>query len=62
MAATPGLPSFGGHHREMQRWLERHAVDRIVFSHVTRDGLEMAERRRRRPRCVGSVSARVAAG
>ena len=43
MAATPGLPTFGGHHREMQRWLERHAVDRIVFSHVTRDGLEMAD-------------------
>lgn len=43
MAAPPGLPPFGGHHREMQCWLERHAVDRIVFSHVTRDGLEMAD-------------------
>ena len=38
-----GLPPFGGHLREMQRWLDHHAVDRIVFSHVTRDGLEMAD-------------------
>ena len=38
-----GLPAFGGHHAEMRRWLESHAVDRIVFSHVTRDGLEMAD-------------------
>ncbi|MDC3008752.1 undecaprenyl-phosphate glucose phosphotransferase [bacterium] len=38
-----GLPAFGGHHSEMRRWLESHAVDRIVFSHVTRDGLEMAD-------------------
>lgn len=43
ITASPGLPPFGGHHREMQRWLEHHAVDRIVFSHVTRDGLEMAD-------------------
>ena len=38
-----GLPAFGGHHSEMRLWLESHAVDRIVFSHVTRDGLEMAD-------------------
>jgi len=42
-----GLPSaaasFGGHHLEMERWLDRHAVDRIVFSHVTSDGLQMAD-------------------
>ena len=38
-----GLPAFGGHHADMRRWLESHAVDRIVFSHVTRDGLEMAD-------------------
>jgi putative colanic acid biosynthesis UDP-glucose lipid carrier transferase len=38
-----GLPSYGGDHRAMQRWLEAHAVDRIVFSHVTRDGLQMTD-------------------
>ena len=40
--SSSGLPVFGGHHAEMRRWLESHAVDRIVFSHVTRDGLDMA--------------------
>jgi len=39
----PAAASFGGHHREMERWLDRHAVDRIVFSHVTSDGLQMAD-------------------
>ena len=38
-----GLPAFGGHHTEMRRWLESHPVDRIVFSHVSRDGLEIAD-------------------
>ena len=38
-----GLPSFGGHQREMRRWLEDNHVDRIVFSHITRNGLEMAD-------------------
>jgi putative colanic acid biosynthesis UDP-glucose lipid carrier transferase len=37
------LPPFGGHHREMKCWLESHSVDRIMFSHVTRDGLEMTD-------------------
>jgi putative colanic acid biosynthesis UDP-glucose lipid carrier transferase len=27
----------------MRRWLERHPVDRIVFSHVTRDGVSMEQ-------------------
>ena len=38
-----GLPAFGGHHMEMRRWLETHAVDRIVFSHATRDGFEFSD-------------------
>lgn len=38
-----GLPAFGGHHVEMRRWLASHQVDRIVFSHVSRDDLEMAD-------------------
>ena len=38
-----GLPAFGGHHTSMRHWLESNEVDRIVFSHVTRDGLEMAD-------------------
>ena len=38
-----GLPVFGGHHTEMRRWLESHVVDRIAFSHVTSDGLAMAD-------------------
>lgn len=42
-ADPQALPPFGGHLCEMQSWLEHHAVDRIVFSHVTRDGLEMAD-------------------
>ena len=41
--SSQGLPPFGGHHAEMWRWLSNHAVDRIVFSHVTRDGFEMAD-------------------
>ena len=38
-----GLPAFGGHQYEMRQWLETHSVDRIVFSHVTRDGFGMAD-------------------
>ena len=41
--SSQGLPAFGGHIAEMRRWLSNHAVDRIVFSHVTRDGLEMSD-------------------
>ena len=41
--STHVLPSFGGNHTHMRRWLENNAVDRIVFSHVTRDGFEMAD-------------------
>ena len=35
---SPGLPAFGGDQRAMRRWLDNNEVDRIVFSHVTRDG------------------------
>ena len=38
-----GLPAFGGNHTQMRRWLESHAVDRIVFSHGIQDGLEFAD-------------------
>ena len=38
---SPGLPAFGGDQRAMRRWLDNNEVDRIVFSHVTKDGLEM---------------------
>jgi putative colanic acid biosynthesis UDP-glucose lipid carrier transferase len=37
------LPSCSGGISDMRRWLERHSVDRIVFSHVTRDGLSMEQ-------------------
>ena len=37
------LPPFGGHHREMRLWLDEHSVDRIVFSHVTRNGFEFGD-------------------
>ena len=36
-----GLPAFGGDQRAMRHWLNTNVVDQIVFSHVTRDGLEM---------------------
>ena len=42
-SASAVLPPFGGHHRDMRLWLENHSVDRIVFSHVTRDGFEFAD-------------------
>jgi putative colanic acid biosynthesis UDP-glucose lipid carrier transferase len=35
------LPPCGGGLAEMRRWLEHHAADRIVFSHVPRDGLNI---------------------
>ena len=38
-----GLPAFGGHHAEMRQWLASHPVDRIVFSHVTRDNFEIVD-------------------
>ena len=41
--SRPGLPVFGGHQAEMRFWLSNHAVDRIVFSHVTRDGFEITD-------------------
>ena len=37
------LPAFEGHYEELRRLLESPAVARIVFSHITRDGLEMAD-------------------
>ena len=37
----PGLPAFGGDQHAMRRWLNTNTVDQVVFSHVTRDGLEM---------------------
>ncbi|QPN59152.1 sugar transferase [Synechococcus sp. CBW1002] len=39
----PQFPSCGGGVAEMRRWLESHSVDRIVFSHVTRDGFTMGQ-------------------
>jgi putative colanic acid biosynthesis UDP-glucose lipid carrier transferase len=35
------LPACGGGLVEMRRWLEHHSADRIVFSHVPRDGLNI---------------------
>jgi putative colanic acid biosynthesis UDP-glucose lipid carrier transferase len=40
-ARPAGLPACGGGLAEMRRWLNANAVDRIVFSHVTREGLGM---------------------
>lgn len=40
---TTGLPRWGGGLVDMKRWLEINEVDRIVFSHVTRNGVEMAD-------------------
>ena len=37
------LPACGGGLAEMRRWLDVNRVDRIVFSHVTRDGLGMEQ-------------------
>ena len=37
------LPPCGGSLNEMRHWLERNSVDRIVFSHVTRDGVGMEQ-------------------
>jgi putative colanic acid biosynthesis UDP-glucose lipid carrier transferase len=37
----PQLPACGGGLAEMRRWLEHQSADRIVFSHVPRDGLSM---------------------
>jgi putative colanic acid biosynthesis UDP-glucose lipid carrier transferase len=37
------LPICNGGISDMRRWLERHPVDRIVFSHVTRDGVSMEQ-------------------
>lgn len=38
---TYGLPPWSGGLSDMRRWLDQNGVDRIVFSHVTRNGLEM---------------------
>ena len=38
---THQLPACGGGLAEMRRWLEHRSADRIVFSHVPRDGLSM---------------------
>ena len=40
---TSNLLSWGGGLSDMRRWLDCNAVDRIVFSHVTRNGVEMAD-------------------
>ena len=40
---TPGLPRWSGGISDLRRWLDSHSVDRIVFSHVTREGLEMVD-------------------
>lgn len=40
---TPGLPRWSGGLSDLRRWLDSQSVDRIVFSHVTRDGLEMVD-------------------
>lgn len=37
------LPPCGGSLNEMRLWLERNSVDRIVFSHVTCDGVGMEQ-------------------
>ena len=37
------LPPCGGNLNAMRHWLERNSVDRIVFSHVTRDGVGMEQ-------------------
>lgn len=42
-SSTHWLPPFGGQLREMQLWLQSHSVDRIVFSHVSREGLQMSD-------------------
>lgn len=38
---SQNLPSCSGGLRELRDWLNSHDVDRLVFSHVTRDGLGM---------------------
>lgn len=37
------LPNCSGSLADMRRWLESHTVDRIVFSHVNRDGISMEQ-------------------
>ena len=39
----PSLPRWGGSIGDMRRWLDHNSVDRIVFSHVSRHGVEMAD-------------------
>jgi putative colanic acid biosynthesis UDP-glucose lipid carrier transferase len=38
-----GLPPCSGSLEEMRRWLDDHCVDRIFFSHVSREGLGMEQ-------------------
>ena len=40
---TTNLLRWGGGLSEMRRWLDRNSVDRIVFSHVTRNGVKMGD-------------------
>lgn len=40
---THGLPRWSGGLSDMRRWLDQNHVDRIVFSHVTRNGVEMID-------------------
>ena len=40
---SPNLPSCAGGVQELRDWLNTHSVDRLVFSHVTRDGLGMEQ-------------------
>lgn len=38
-----GMPAWGGNLYDLRRWLENNTVDQIVFSHVVRDDLSMAD-------------------
>lgn len=42
-AVPAGLPPCGGGVRELRNWLTAHDVDRLVFSHVTREGVGMEQ-------------------
>ncbi|WP_254994654.1 undecaprenyl-phosphate glucose phosphotransferase [Cyanobium sp. Aljojuca 7D2] len=43
MLPSQHLPLCRGGINDMRHWLERNAVDRIVFSHITRDGIGMEQ-------------------
>ena len=40
-AHSPDCPSCSGGFRELREWLSNNTVDRLIFSHVTTDGLGM---------------------